>query len=281
MRLADNTLGTDITMGIQESKTAKNFKITQMDVNFNKTLFINALTNLPPTVRGVLLLPIDDPEMVAAIQGVIARGIQVIQLDRSLDSISAPAITFDNFSGAVMATRHLQEELKLPVFYLGDYKNPDCMAKRFQGWQTAMLEHGHINYKKYVIPGFEDGIPSESKENSNFFYYPDLKAFLESRKGKKTAIFAAHDFFALAVYNCAKELGMRVGKDIFVVGFDDLELCKTLSPQLSSIKVPRKQLGSEALNLLSEIIETGNNLTSSIRKILPVSLEVRASSQIN
>jgi len=276
IRWTDNTLATEISLGIMSSSLSRNFKITLVDVKADQALYLETLKKLPPTVAGVITFPIDCAEAIEEINALIKKGVCVVQVDRLVDGISAPAVTFDNFTGGMLATQHLFSELKLPVFYFGDHNKPESMSKRFQGWRSVMMEHGYIDYAKYIIPGFDGDVPSEL--NQELFNHSELEIFLKARIGQETAIFAGHDFFALAIYTVAEKLRMKIREDIFVVGFDDLELCKTLSPKLSSIRVPRRQLGVEAVDLLNESIQ--HVTMRPLRKLLPVELVVRESSRL-
>ena len=80
---------------------------------------------------------------------------------------------------------------------------------------------------------------------------------------------------AIGVLNYLKNNGYKVPQDVSLVGFDDVEADLMLSPPLTTIRVPKIEMGVEALKLL---VNTLKNKKSISKKILvPVELIVRES----
>jgi len=61
-----------------------------------------------------------------------------------------------------------------------------------------------------------------------------------------TAIMCSHDMMARQVMERCQELGLRVPEDISVMGFDDLPMCKTTTPPMTTIRQNRTELGKSA-----------------------------------
>lgn len=273
IRLSDNALGSETFNGLAAAPEANAFKVSLADADENTETFLNILRHVPANVKNIVLFPMDDPEVIAEINGLLERGVSVIQIDRINSAINSPGITFDNFSGGLQATLHLIRTHNLPVYYLGDALKPESMFKRYKGWANAMSESGYLDHAAYRIPGFDDNTPCELQQVHNY-YIAALERFLSGRKGQRTSIFAANDYIALTAHQVAAKLGIAVGRELFLVGFDDLELCRRLSPPMSSIRVPRGRLGQEAVEMAATLSE-GNCVW---RKILPVELIIRESS---
>lgn len=70
-----------------------------------------------------------------------------------------------------------------------------------------------------------------------------------------TAILYGSDRQAYGGMNALRELGKRIPEDIAIVGFDDIEFNKILTPSLSSVRQPIKELGELGINMLFESIE--------------------------
>ena len=70
-----------------------------------------------------------------------------------------------------------------------------------------------------------------------------------------TAILCSHDTLAQAVLLRCRELGLRIPEDISILGFDDLPLCQTTQPPLTTIRQNRTELGKSAYCALSSQIE--------------------------
>jgi LacI family transcriptional regulator, galactose operon repressor len=93
---------------------------------------------------------------------------------------------------------------------------------------------------------------------------------------RPTAILAASDLMALAALQAIRDAGLEPGRDVAVVGFDDLEAAALAHPPLTTVRQDRRELGTLAATRALELIEhPGVTLPDSV---LPVELVVRASS---
>jgi LacI family transcriptional regulator len=90
-----------------------------------------------------------------------------------------------------------------------------------------------------------------------------------------TAIVAGSDLMALAALHAIWESGRRPGRDVAVVGFDDLEAAALAHPPLTTIRQDRQQLGATAADRAIELLERPDRAERTT--ILPVELVVRAS----
>jgi LacI family transcriptional regulator len=93
---------------------------------------------------------------------------------------------------------------------------------------------------------------------------------------RPTAIVAASDLMALAALQAIRDAGLEPGRDVAVVGFDDLEAAALAYPPLTTIRQNRERLGTFAAERAIEVIEHPD--TRPPDTILPVELVVRASS---
>ena len=70
-----------------------------------------------------------------------------------------------------------------------------------------------------------------------------------------TAIFCYNDMTALGAIEAVQAAGLRVGREVSVVGFDDLFFAASLQPPLTSFRQPKKELGKQAMQLLLAILK--------------------------
>ncbi|MEW6048637.1 MAG: substrate-binding domain-containing protein, partial [Bacillota bacterium] len=98
---------------------------------------------------------------------------------------------------------------------------------------------------------------------------------LLARESRYTAVFAASDLLALGAYQAIREAGLEVGKDISVLGFDNIELAAESLPPLSTVSVRRHEMGDTAARLLFESLDGGRGYP--VRIVLPTVLVQRAS----
>lgn len=90
-----------------------------------------------------------------------------------------------------------------------------------------------------------------------------------------TAILYGSDRQAYGGMNALRELGKRIPEDIAIVGFDDIEFNKILTPSLSSVRQPIKELGELGINMLFESIEKNDFSHKSV--VLDTELMLRGS----
>ena len=69
-----------------------------------------------------------------------------------------------------------------------------------------------------------------------------------------TAIVAANDLLALGCMDVVNEMGLRVPDDISITGYDDLTFLDRMRPALTTVSVPKYEMGSQATKTLLEII---------------------------
>jgi LacI family transcriptional regulator len=97
---------------------------------------------------------------------------------------------------------------------------------------------------------------------------------LAGRKPMPTAVICGNDVLAIGALAEARAMGLQVPAELSVIGFDDLEISSLISPALTTVHVPTRELGElAAVHLLSRIAgETANPI-----KELAVDLVVRDS----
>jgi LacI family transcriptional regulator len=87
---------------------------------------------------------------------------------------------------------------------------------------------------------------------------------------------AGSDLMALAALQAIWESGRRPGRDVAVVGFDDLEAAALAHPPLTTIRQDRHELGSTAAECAVDLLDRPSGVLRTT--VLPVELVVRASS---
>jgi DNA-binding LacI/PurR family transcriptional regulator len=91
-----------------------------------------------------------------------------------------------------------------------------------------------------------------------------------------TAIACLNDLVAIGAYRGVRDEGLQVGKDVAIVGFDDIFLTEIVQPTLTTIHQPLDQMAKLAVSHLLAMVDSSNPSTlSSVR--LPAQLIVRQS----
>ena len=99
---------------------------------------------------------------------------------------------------------------------------------------------------------------------------------LFSRKTPE-AVICANDNLAIGVMKFLQDKGLSIPKDVSVTGFDNIEEAAYLKPSLSTIDVPKKELGRFALRLALERRQSGRKYN--VKLVLPFTLVERESTK--
>lgn len=154
-------------------------------------------------------------------------------------NIAQPDVTSvgsTNFAGGLAATQHLLSLGHRRIAYLGGPPTAGCNQARMNGFRGAMEAAGAPLPKEYVRLHdflYEDGLAGGA-------------AMLDLPE-PPTAIFAGSDEVALGVMEAARARGLRVPEDLSLVGFDDTQVARLASPQLTTVRQPLQEMGAVAL----------------------------------
>jgi DNA-binding LacI/PurR family transcriptional regulator len=91
------------------------------------------------------------------------------------------------------------------------------------------------------------------------------------------AVFAANDLMALGALHAAQEAGVRVPDDLLLVGYDDIPFAAISQPPLTTMAMPKRELGRAAAALLADQMPR-RGAHDDVRQMLSAELVVRTSS---
>ena len=204
------------------------------------------------------------------IKKIINEGYKVALIDQDMrlddDAYSkCMIVNADNFSGAYNATKYLIDLNHTNIAHItGDIEKFSAI-ERVNGYKKA-LQDSNISVKNEFI------INSSFIEEEG---YSATKKLL-SQNNKPTAIFASNDKIAIGAIKAIKEAGLKVPEEISIIGFDDIEECKYLNPQLTTIKMDLAKMAEVVTDLIITSIEYDNKKSNNYYTV-PVNLIERDS----
>ncbi len=95
--------------------------------------------------------------------------------------------------------------------------------------------------------------------------YADMLDFLTKKPDLPTAFFADNDMIALGAIKALQETGFKIPKDISVIGFDDLPFCEISMPRLTSLRVPKQEMGRLAVRRIIDMMENDDTIHTKIQ----------------
>ena len=212
-----------------------------------------------------------------ALDSAVANGQSVVSWGRRNPSPNYSTIAADDFSAGYSATNHLISEHGIPVHYVGLDAPASPAYGRCRGWAAAMIDHGFPNYSPYFLRvDLTEDEAHAGHETFRQHEYTTMLKFFKAGSQDKYCIATIGDYTATSVYKAARDVGLEVGKQVFIVGFNNRPLCKRQDPPLSSVSYAAEAIGYEGAGILyGHMTKT---LTRPLHKVLPVELIVRQSS---
>lgn len=212
---------------------------TRFQDSFHRSLFQQ------DRVDGVILLsPVQENEYVLELE---KRKIPFIMIDNQQSHSTVTSIIVDNFKGGYEATKHLLDLGHTEIAHISGSAPFLSSKERERGYLFALEEAGLLPYC------IERGTFAISSG------YEIAKGWIDTGR-IPPAIFAADDNIALGVMDALKNEGIRIPRDVSIVGFDDTHMASEFRPRLTTVRQPAEKIGREAVRqLLAAIDDTSTN----------------------
>ena len=194
-----------------------------------------------------------------------AAGKPLVLVNRSLEDGSAPAVTVDDAFGIRLAVEHIADLGHKRIGHVSGPQNLSTGHRRYLGFVEAMTDAGlevrseHVRFSKWFTEDEGARVCAELLDAA-----ADL-----------TAIVAANDLLALGCYDTLEERGLRCPDDISIVGFNDMPFVDRLRPPLTTVRVPQREIGTVAADLMLQRLTDEANGASEI--LLEPTLVLRGS----
>ncbi len=155
-----------------------------------------------------------------------------------------PAVRVDNATGVHDLTCHLVEQHhRRRIAFIGAFSFE--ARQRQNGYLAALAASGIEPDENLIFPG--DFTPDAGKHA--------VSLMAQGGRLACDAIVAANDWTAIGALEELERRGYRVPDDVSVVGFDDIEKARFLTPPLTTISQPPKELGKQAVKLLLHMLD--------------------------
>lgn len=192
----------------------------------------------------------------------------VLMHQSSPDELNIPVITIENKDGAEMLINHLIEKhARRRIVYLQGPAEHEDSHWRERGYREALEKHNiPFDPALVAVGGFDE-------EQA----YSSIQKML-SDGIKFDAVFAGDDDASIGVYRALKIARRVIPDDVAVVGFDDVQFARYISPALTTIRAPIEEVGREAVRQLMHLLnsQSSQNLT-----LMPTALIIRESCGCN
>lgn len=172
------------------------------------------------------------------------KKVPFVLLGRHFDVVESGYVITDDIKGAFSATDYLIKKGHKKILFINGPNYISSAKERLVGYKRALQEHAILFDKFLVREGalkMEDG-------------YRIMKETL-SAGIKFTAVFAYCDFVVLGIMQALEEGKLKIPEDIAIVGYDDVVFARFLQVPLTTVHIPKYELGKEAMRLLKKKID--------------------------
>ncbi len=179
----------------------------------------------------------------------------------SLKDPSLPSVGVDHAGGADEAVRHL---INLGHKRIAHIAGPDHVLSaraRVSGYRKA-LRAARMAFDESLVQRGDFSVESGEKM---------MRVLLQQRP-TPSAVFCANDEMAIGAIRSLKSAGLKVPEDVSVVGFDDQEFAQIYDPPLTTVHIPRFDVGYQAMMMLRDVVTPQHSARSTI---LPTRLVIR------
>jgi LacI family transcriptional regulator len=219
---------------------------------------VEQMTHHP--VDGILLVPADSKHKYLK---TVAEGpTPVVTIDRPIEVATSDSVGVENRAGARLAVEHLIRHGYKRILCVATNTHLLTIKERLAGYEECMREAKLPRLKALRLTSQVDVRPA-------------LKELAESRTWPD-ALFSANNVSTIWVIGALREMKIEIGKDVALVGFDDVDFYSLITPPVTAIRQPAPELGHMSTRLLLQRIK-GEFTASSVRTVLPVTLVVRES----
>lgn len=176
----------------------------------------------------------------------------ILLLDYWSIDMTYNAVLINNDDSVRKAVNYLFSKGHRNIGHLGGKFKILGFKQRETGYYSAMREIGLEINPVYTI---ELGTTMNGA-------YLDMLDYLNKKPAPRlpTAFFADNDMIALGAMKALLEKGYKIPEDISIIGFDDLPFCEISSPRLTSLRVPKQEMGRLAVRKIIDMIKGNDNV---------------------
>ncbi|MFI6031052.1 LacI family DNA-binding transcriptional regulator [Amycolatopsis magusensis] len=235
----ENPFFTAIARGVEDVAQTSGYSVVLCNSDENAEKERRYLdVALQERVAGVVLSPTGGGTDVSPLLG---RGTPVVAVDRPLDAVDGDQVLVNTKCAADEATRHLIE---------GGYRRIGCLTGP-EGVRTADDR----------LAGYRSAIAGSGTQRETYFRRCELRtahakaATLDLLDADAPdALLVVNSTMAIGVLEALRERGLRPGRDVGLVSFDDAPWAALVDPPLTVVAQPAYEIGSIAARLLLDRI---------------------------
>ena len=245
----------DLLQGVQKAAWEENY-VTSFFFHENDSIEETLSNILKNNLEGLII--IEDNFNPSCLRGI---DLPRVVINRKVRNI--PSVYYDAKKGLVLAMRHLVSLGHRNIAFIGGPLDQKTFRERFSGYAETLTAAGSP---------LRDTLVRHNVTDTKDAYLATRE--LLAGKTPFTAVACDNDIKASGAIDALKDHGLQIPQDISVTGFDNIPLCEKITPRLTTVKTPRKEIGFRGAKMLMEMIK---GITNGADIEVPMSLIERES----
>jgi len=236
---SSNPFYSELVRGVERSCFERGYSLVLCNTEGDEQrMNRNLETLLQKRVDGLLLLctetHLPSPDIMSRYPS-----IPTVMMDWAPFEGESDVIQDNSLLGGERATQHLIDKGYTRIACITGPQDKTPARLRLEGYRNAMNRAGLAIHKGYEIIGdfeFQGGFTAMNS--------------LLTLEQPPHAVFTGNDAMAVGAYQALYQAGLKVPQDMAVVGYDDIELARYMTPPLTTIHQPKDELGELAVDVL-------------------------------
>lgn len=242
----NNIFCTEIITGMEDILRSHGYATIVCDCRTNRALEKEAVEFLTrKRVDGIINMPVDATG--SHLQAFQKTGKPIVLIDRRIRGLACDSVLVDNRQAAEQAVELLMENGHKRIGIIGGPRDIFTAQERMEGYCSIHRKMGIpvreslIYHGDYTIQGGVRGMEELLDKN------PDM-----------TAVFVTNYEMTMGAVIGMNECGVRIGEQLSLIGFDNLEFARACSPKLTIISQPTRGIAEEVAKIILHRLENGN-----------------------
>ncbi|MYE36601.1 MAG: LacI family DNA-binding transcriptional regulator [Rhodobacteraceae bacterium] len=259
-----NPFFTEFSVSAQMEFSRRNYATVIANCNEDAKIQEQTIKSmLEHDVAAILISPCYG-EVNYAIEAIVRSGLPVLQVLRRVNTpnFSLPFFTPDYTEGGLLAVRHLLDQGITRIAFVGGVEGTEISQDRMKGY---LAEMDLRNLPTKVFHGKATRRLGIDMADLIIDNHPDIEAAI-----------CFNDLVAIGMLTRFASRNIKVGKDFFVVGFDDIEEARFSFPPLTTVRFNISGFGRQSAIKLLNMMDEGSDVQAI--EVTGVELQIRGSS---
>ncbi len=257
----DQIFCTQIIIGIEDILRSHGYATIVCDCRTDRKREKDAVDFLSrKRVDGIICMPVD--ETGTQLKVFQKTGKPIVLIDRKIAGLSSDCVLVDNENAAERAVTLLLEKGHTSIGLIGGPGEIYTAQERLKGYFKAHEKRGIPVQESLVYHG-------------DYTMQGGVKALEElvKRNPRMTAVFVINYEMTMGAVICLNELGIKVPRELSIVGFDNREFARACSPKLTIVTQPTRQIAERAAEIMLQRLEENGRTEHYITEKLQTQIE--------